>query len=232
MASEVVESTSIPAAEATQAAAADTQFIYAVASTKIAKYDRATGQKLAESSGPAKHLNSAFLMEGRLYCAHSNFPQKPEQSEIRVLDTATMALTVFKDFGNYRGSLTWAVQEKDAWWCTFALYGADNAGTTLVKFDEQWKELGAWTYPPEVIRDLGKFSISGGVWKDGQLYATGHDHKLIYRLMLPENGNVLELLQVIPSPFPGQGIALDPKTGGFVGINRAKKSVVFGTLRD
>jgi hypothetical protein len=29
------------------------------------------------------------------------------------------------------------------------------------------------------------------------------------------------------SPFPGQGIAADPKTGGLVGIDRDKREVVF-----
>ena len=32
-------------------------------------------------------------------------------------------------------------------------------------------------------------------------------------------------------PFTGQGIAHDPKTGGLVGINRAKRQVVFASLQ-
>ena len=228
----VAQTAVIDAPEALQAAAADDRFAYAVASTVIAKYDRTTGQRLALSSGPAKHLNSAFLSEGKLYCAHSNYPRTPEQSEIRVLDPQTMELTVFKDFGESNGSLTWAVRDKGTWWCTFAFYKADNARTRLVKFDQDWKEIGAWTYPAEVIKDLGEYSISGGVWRDGHLLVTGHDRRVLYRLRLPQKGSVLELVEVIPSPFPGQGIANDVKPHGTVGIDRAKKQIIFGELRD
>ena len=68
------------APEAIQAAAADEQFVYAVASREIAKYDRVTGKKIAISTGDAKHLNSGFLWQGKLLCAHSNYPQLPERS--------------------------------------------------------------------------------------------------------------------------------------------------------
>ena len=54
----------------------------------------------------------------------------------------------------------------------------------------------------------------------------------IYRLRLPKTGNVLELVERLPSPFPGQGIALDTKTGGIVGINRTKREVVFAELHN
>jgi hypothetical protein len=228
----VAETRVIPAAEAAQAAAADGQFVYAIGSAVIGKYDRATGQFLATSTGEAKHLNSGFLWEGQLYCAHSNFPRKPEQSEIKVLDPETMKLTTAVDFGESKGSLTWAVHEGGFWWATFAFYGEANGRTRLVKFDDQWQEIAEWTYPPEVIKDLGQYSISGGVWKDGHLLVTGHDHKVIYRLRVPERGGVLELLATLPSPFPGQGIANDPKTGGLLGIRRNKKEVVFGEFRD
>jgi hypothetical protein len=71
-----------------------------------------------------------------------------------------MVLSSFKNFGEYRGSLTWVVRDGDAWWCNFAQYGADNAKTVLVKLDAEWRELGAWTYPDSVIEDLGQYSIS------------------------------------------------------------------------
>ena len=87
-----VVSGSLPSRFATQAAAADEQFVYAVDDAVIAKYDRATGKELARSTGEAKHLNSGFLWKGKLYCAHSNFPKKPHQSDIRVLDPETIRL--------------------------------------------------------------------------------------------------------------------------------------------
>ena len=222
---------SMPAAEANQAAAADERFVYAVGNSVIAKYDRATGG-IASSHGTATHLNSGFVWNGRVYSAHSNFPQKPASSEIMVLDPDTMVLEVFKRFGDYRGSLTWAVHDEQFWWCTFAHYGATNSQTVLVKLDDQWNEHGHWTFPTPVVQDLAQASISGGLWYRGQLLATGHDRRVIYRLRLPRAGNVLELIDVLSSPFPGQGIAADPVTGGLVGIDRAKKQVVFAELRD
>lgn len=222
----------LPAQEARQAAAAEGPFVYAINNTAVAKYDRASGDRVAASTGEAKHLNSGFFHEGRLYCAHSNFPAQPSRSEIMVLDPETMELTVFKDFGEYRGSLTWAVREGDSWWCTFAHYGEDNARTVLVQLDDAWEERGAWTYPPEVVADLGRHSISGGFRVDGTILATGHDRRVIYRLRVPEQGEVLELIEVIPSPFPGQGIAPDPVTGGLVGIDRARKEIVFAVLEE
>ncbi|RYD61645.1 MAG: endonuclease [Verrucomicrobiaceae bacterium] len=222
----------LSAPEAHQAAAADDSFVYAISSTAVAKYDRTTGALVARSTGKAKHLNSGFLWEGKLYCAHSNFPQKPEKSEVMVLDPGSMEITEFKNFGEYRGSLTWAVQEGRFWWCNFAHYGEENGKTVLVKLDAEWRELGTWTYPAEVVRRLGKSSISGGIWHKGHLLVTGHDRKEIYRLQLPAQGSVLELLQTLPSPYPGQGIAADPKTGGLVGIDRGKKQVIFAELRE
>jgi hypothetical protein len=223
---------SLPAPEAHQAAAADERTVFAIGSAIIARYDRATGTRLALSTGGAKHLNSGYLFEGKLYCAHSNYPQTPEKSEIRMLDPETMIISPFKDFGQYRGSLTWCVREAGHWWCTFARYGKDNAETSLVKFDEQWRELAAWTYPTEVIKELGQYSISGGLWKQGQLFVTGHDRRVIYRLRVPEKSGILELIDTLPSPFPGQGIALDPLTGGLLGIDRAKKAVIFARSQD
>ena len=226
-----VQTSTLAAPEANQAACADDHFVYAIDSKVIAKYDRATGKTIATSTGNASHLNSGFMWNGEIYCAHSNYPRKPEKSEIMRLNTGTMVLSSFKDFGEYRGSLTWVVRDGGYWWCNFARYGADNAKTTLVKLDADWRELGAWTYPLEVIKELGQYSISGGIWLDNVLLATGHDHKVIYRLRMPQQGDVLELIDKVPAPFPGQGIASDPKTGGLLGIDRAKKQVIFAELR-
>jgi glycerophosphoryl diester phosphodiesterase len=217
----------LAAPEAIQAAAADDEFVYAVNNTLVAKYDRNTGERLATSTGEANHLNSGFFWEGRLYCAHSNYPRKPEQSEIKVLDPQTMELTTFKDFGNFGGSLTWAIRRGDSWWCNFAHYGDDNAQTFLAEFDDQWQELGRWTYPPDVIRELGAYSLSGGVWRGDSLLVTGHDHGVLYRLRIPSKGRILHFVEKQRAPFTGQGIAADPRTGGLVGIDRVKRLVVF-----
>lgn len=212
---------------ATQAAAADRQFAYAIANSQVVKYDRASGKELAKSTGPAAHLNSGFLWQGRLYCAHSNYPLRPQQSDIRVLDPQTMKLTIWHTFAEPPGSLTWAVRKGKHWWCHFAHYGQDKHKSVLVQYDEKWQELDRWTYPAELVKDWGAFSLSGGLWQGEHILATGHDKKVIYRLRLPREGKVIEVVDVVPSPFPGQGIATDPKTGGLVGIDRARRQILF-----
>ncbi len=51
----------MPAPEAHQAAAAEGKFVYAITSRAVAKYDRATGKRVAVSTGAAKHWNSGFF---------------------------------------------------------------------------------------------------------------------------------------------------------------------------
>jgi hypothetical protein len=212
---------------ANQAAAADERFVYAIDDAVIARYERASGKELARSVGKAQHLNSGFLWEGKLYCAHSNYPRKPHQSDVRVLDPATMKLTIYHAFVDPPGSLTWAVRRGDQWWCHFAHYGKDNDKSVLVRYDERWREMGRWAYPRDLVADWGRYSLSGGIWQGDDLLATGHDKKVIYRLRVPGKGKVVEVVEVIPSPFPGQGIAPDPKTGGLVGIDRDRRRVLF-----
>lgn len=221
----------LDAPEANQAAAADEKFVYAITNAHVAKYDRQSGKRLSVSTGEAKHLNSGFLWQGKLYCAHSNYPQTPERSEIKVLDVESMRLSTFKDFGSFGGSLTWVVRQDDHWWCNFARYGSDNGETFLARFDDEWHEKGRWTYPSAVIRQLGSYSLSGGLWYDGKLLVTGHDDPLFFRLHLPKDGTVLELVDTQSVPFTGQGFARDPQSGGLVGINRARKRVVFAVRR-
>jgi hypothetical protein len=225
-----VEKSALPSAHATQAAAADERFVYAVSSTRVAKLDRATGAELALSEGKASHLNSAVILGGKIYSAHSNFPLKPEQSDIRVLDPETMKLEVFHRFENPPGSLTWALKRQDGWWCHFAGYGTEKAKSCLVRFDAGWKETGRWASPAELMKDWGTMSLSGGIWQGETLLATGHDKKVIYRLKVPVPGNPVEWLGTMASPFPGQGIAADPKTGGLVGIDRKRKVVIFAEM--
>ena len=217
----------LPAAEAHQAAAASREKVFAVTSTGIAVYDRRTGERLGRTTGAAKHLNSGFLHEGRLYTAHSNYPARPEHSELRVLDPDSLELSVAHDFGDAGGSLTWAVFHQGSWWCNFARYGQSNAETFLARFDLQWRETGRWTYPEEVISQLGSFSLSGGLWHNGYLLVTGHDDPMVFRLQLPDEGRVLQYFDRQPVPFTGQGLAVDPLTNGLVGIDRARKQVVF-----
>ncbi|MFQ3591821.1 MAG: endonuclease [Gemmataceae bacterium] len=217
--------------DATQAAAADETHVYAISNRRVAKYDRATGKLVGLSSGPAEHLNSGVFHEGKLYCAHSNFPNKPDQSDIRVYDPQTQKLTVFHTFTNPPGSLTWCLPRKGDWWCHFAHYGDDNSRSVLIRYDADWKERGRWTYPKALIADWGQHSLSGGIWDGDTLLATNHDDPVLYRLRLPKKGSEIEVVEVIAAPFTGQGIAADPKTGGLVGIDRPKRQIVFAELQ-
>ena len=221
-----VVSRSVPSAQATQAAAADAKYIYAISSTGVTKYDRSTGKEVAASTGKAQHLNSGFIWDGKLLCAHSNFPKKPDQSDIRVLDPESMKLEIFHTFENPPGSLTWVLRRGEDWWCHFAHYGGDKAKSILVRYDAGWQETGRWNYAKNLIDDWGNYSLSGGIWVGDELLATGHDKKLLYRLRLPKEGNVIECIEVVRSPFPGQGIAVDPGTNELIGIERAK-GIVF-----
>lgn len=222
-----VKTAEVSAKEAHQAAAADGQYLYAISSKEVARYDRKTGERLAVSQGDALHLNSGFVHDGKLLCAHSNYPRTPEQSEVKGLDLETMQLSTFHSFGDSpHGSLTVVLNENGDWWCVFARYGELNAGTRLVQFDPEWNEKKSWLFPESVVSDLGKSSISGAIWKNGQLLATGHDKKVIYILTLPESGDVLTHVGTSKSPFPGQGIAIDPVTGGLVGIDRKERKII------
>lgn len=221
-----VETKRLSAPEAFQAAAADEQFVYAISSTRIARYERSTGRRVDESTPPAEHLNSGFFHQGKLLCAHSNYPRTPERSQIKVLDPATMRLETFRDLGDYGGSLTWVVWHAGHWWCNFARYGERNAETFLVQFDPQWHEVARWTYPPSVLQRLGRYSISGGLWRNGELWVTGHDERVLFCLR-PGQAGQLELLRTEPIPFTGQGIAYDPLTEGLLGIDRPARTVVF-----
>lgn len=230
----------LDAPEANQAAAVHGEQVFAISNITIATYDRRTGRRVATSPAEPKlkHLNSGFFDGSNLFCAHSNYPAEPAASEIYSFYrfdpplAHVASLKAWKAFGKARGSLTWAVRDDEHWWCTFAQYGDKNGDTMLVEFDKDWDELGAWRYPPEVVADLGKASISGGLFYKGKLLATGHDRKVIYRLAVPKDKNVLELIDVVEAPFTGQGIAYDDKTGGLVGIDRARKKIVFAELRE
>ncbi len=212
---------------ATQAAAADATRVFAVSNTKVATYDRASGKRLALSEGAAEHLNSAFLHDRKVYCAHSNYPKLPETSEIRVYDPATNKLTIFYEFKNPPGSLVWNIHDGKNWWCCFAHYGADNAKTVLIRFADGFKEEQRWTFPAKVVNDWDKMSASGGIFDGDTLLVAHHHFKVLYRLKVPKEGAELQFVEALASPFPGQGIARDPKTGGLVGIDRPEKKVIF-----
>ena len=109
MASETTAEFAIP--EANQGVGVDDKFFYAVDNHTIAKYDKATGQKVqvwdGGKDGPIKHLDSAVVVDGKIYTAHSNYPEWPMTSSVEVFDAATLEHVDTHSFGIDRGSFTW-----------------------------------------------------------------------------------------------------------------------------
>jgi hypothetical protein len=215
---------------ATQAAAADDRRVYAISSTAVVSYDRRTGRLLATATAPGtEHLNSGFVHDGRLYCAHSNYPATPPASDIRVLDADTGRLEVWHRFDDPPGSLVWCVVRDGAWWCCFAGYGPENGRTVLVEYAAGGldRERRRFRFPEVVIADWDGMSASGGIFSGADLLVSHHHAPVLYRLRVPTAGETLAFVEALTCPFPGQGFAADPVTGGLVGIDRPHRRVVF-----
>lgn len=211
-----------PAPEARQAVAVDGAHFYAVTNRRIAKYEKATGRKVAEwrdaDNGPFIHLNSGIVIDGLLYCAHSNYPGVPMVSSIEVWEAATLQHVRTIPVGTGRGSATWIDRRDGQWWVMYAHYPPPNgepgkgpASSVLVRYDELWRETGSWAFPASVVARWDGMSSSGGVWTaDGRLITAGHHSPEIHVLRLPSAGATLALDAVIPVESEGQGLALDP----------------------
>jgi len=226
------------APEATQGVAVDGRYLYAIANSQIAKYDRATGRKVAEWTGERArypHLNSCSVVGKELVCAGSNFPATPMTSSVEIFDPQRMTHLRTVSLGQQVGSLTWVTRRDGAWWAGFANYdgkggesGRRHEYTQLVKFDDQWRRMEAWSFPASVLDRFAPASASGGAWgEDGLLYVTGHDRPEVYVLRLPDGGSTLDHLATIAVPIEGQAIAFDLGAQRLLfGISRAKGEAV------
>ena len=225
--------------EARQGVAVDQDHIYVIGSRKIGKYEKLTGKTVAQweesENGPIIHLDSGVIIEGKLYCAHSNYPGVPMTSSIEIWDAETLEHIGSHSFGIQWGSCTWIDYHGGQWWAAFAHYEKwkhvtekGSEWTTVVKLDDQWQKLEAWVFPEEVIHKFRPMSNSGGSWgPDGLLYCTGHDLPELYAFRIPQRGSVLELVETIPINIFGQGIAWDrSEKGNIYGIRKKDKQVV------
>jgi len=225
--------------EAHQGVAVDEDYAYAINNTAITKHDKHTGEKLlrwdASEEIPLIHLNSGMVKDGKLYCAHSNYPKQPMVSSMEIWDTATLTHIGSHSFGITDGSLTWMDWHDGHWWGCFAQYDGrrglpdrDHRWTRLVKYDEAWRPLEAWAFPDTVLEYFAPFSSSGGAWgPDGLLYVSGHDRYELYGLEVPRGGGVLVHRNTLPSIQAGQAIAFDRSgTGLLYGIVRRDKRIV------
>jgi hypothetical protein len=223
--------------DANQGVGVDRDHFYAVNNRTIGKYDKRTGVLVkkwqGEKDGPIKHLDSAMVMNGRIYAAHSNYPEWPMTSSVEIFDADTMEHVGTHSFGIRWGSLTWMDWHDGHWWMTFANYDrllgpgktpyGHKANTVMVKFTPDYRPLASWTMPKVLLDKFELMSNSGGSWgPDGFLYLTGHDPAELYRMRLPKAGSILELVDIIPMNIRGQGIAWDRTSPGVIyGIIRA-----------
>jgi hypothetical protein len=222
--------------EANQGVGVDERHFYAVDNRAIAKYDKRTGRLIkkwqAPSDAPIKHLDSAMLMDGKLYAAHSNYPEWPMRSSLEIFDAETLEHIATHDFGVRWGSLTWADWHDGHWWMTFANYDqkigpgqtayGGKQNTVMVELTAEFELVQSWLLPTEVLERFEDMSNSGGSWgPDGFLYLSGHDPAEIYKMTVPRTSSVLELVEIVPLNIRGQGIAWD----------RSEPGVIFGIIR-
>ena len=236
---EQIEEFRVP--EANQGVGVDARHFYAVDNYVIGKYDKKTGKLVkkwqGDRKGPILHLDSAMLMDGKLYAAHSNYPQWPMTSSIEIFDAETMEHVGTHSFGIQWGSLTWVDWHDGHWWLTFANYDrllgpgktpyGHKANTVMVKFTKDFRPVQSWTLPKAILDRFEDMSNSGGSWgPDGYLYLSGHDPAELYRMRLPKAGSVLELVDIIPMNIRGQGVAWDRSIKGENG-----GGVIYGIIR-
>lgn len=209
-----------PAPEARQGVAVDAEHFYAVVNSRIGKYRKSDGVKIAEWIGDRiaiRHLNSCTVEGTQLVCANSNYPETPMASSVEFFDTATMQHLRSVPLGVRDGSLTVIERHEGRWWAIFANYdpprshlGRTHRDTKVVIFNADWAEVGGYALPDSLLARLVPSSISGGSFgEDGLLYLTGHDAGEIYVMRIPRQGPVLEHVATIPAPIEGQAWAWD-----------------------
>lgn len=243
----------IPAAEAGQAAVADREFIYAINNYTIGKYRKASGERVAlwdgGKGGPIIHLNAGIVFEGRLYCAHSNYPGVPMLSSVEIFDLATLQPLGSHSFGRTDGSLTWldrrersaALTSGGTWIACFVHYGKRGGEpgrgpewTQIVEFDDQWRRLRGWVLPADLVAHIGArgYSVSGGAFGPrGLLYASGHDHPELYVLDFPASGAALTWIATVPITAEGQAFSWDPiEPGVLYNVGRKTREVIVGRV--
>ncbi len=220
--------------EAHQGVAVDAEHFYAITNAAIGKYRKDTGQRVGgwtgAKSGHIKHLNAGIVLDGRLWCAHSNYPEMPTKSSVEVFDPKTMQPLESIDLTSVGGSLTW-VDRRDGWWyACFAQYAktGDPARTRVVRFDSNWKPTAEIRFPTEMVAKFGKNSSSGGSFgPDRHLFITGHDAQELYVMDLPVAGDVWAWKTAIPISAHGQAFAWDRGEGSVLySIDRKAHEVI------
>lgn len=233
------------ASQGHQGVAVDERLLFAVGTTRIGRYDKATGRPLGEWSrnrsegGSSIHLDSGVVHDGRLYAAHSNYPDWPMTSSVEVWTVDPFEHVHSHSFGEQLGSFTWLDRWDGAWWGAFANYDRVQPGssrpyghtdrTQVVRMNDDFQIEERWVLPRGLLARMRPMSNSGGSWgPDGYLYLTGHDLAEIYVLALPDFGSDLVWIATVVAPdIEGQGIAWDRSEDSRVlwGIHRSTARV-------
>lgn len=221
------------APEARQGAVGDETHVYAIDNTAIARYRQQDGARVAkweDASGTLHHLNSCHLDQGRLWCAHSNYPQTPMASSVEVFDALTLEPVASHSLGiRDEGSLTWLQPVRDGFIAGFAHYdGRGGSGfksslyAGIVAFDAHWRRTGGWMLPADVTEAMAPYAASGGVLgPDGLLYVLGHDRPELYVLAQPLMGPTLVHVATIDIEAHGQAFGWASAGGRVIhAINR------------
>lgn len=235
MTSKVLDSFVVP--EINQAIGVDAEHFYAIDNTSIAKYAKDTKTLVElrdyEELG-AIHFDSAVVVDGKIYVAHSNYPIWPMTSSMEIFDAATLDHLESHSFGIQIGSFTWLDQDaKGVWWGGFANYNrvfdkspiayGNKYNTQIVRFSADWQVDQAYVIPDVVVEKFEDMSNSGGSWgPDGHLYLSGHDPAEVYVMDIPQIGSTLDWIATVPVAIAGQGIAWD----------RSQPNVLYGFVRE
>jgi hypothetical protein len=77
-----------------------------------------------------------LILDGKLWCAHSNYPEMPMKSSVEVFDPKTMQHLESIDLTDAGGSLTWVDRRDGEWYACFAQYAktGDPARTRVHAF--------------------------------------------------------------------------------------------------
>lgn len=208
------------APEARQGVAADAKHFYAVDNTVVAKYELASGRRVAAWTGPRngliRHLNSCLADGGRIRCANSNYSQTPMASSIEVFETAAMTHAESHSLGmRDEGSLTWFDRWRGGWVAGFAHYDQtggvpfkDHRFSSVVTFDAEWRRTGGWSFPASTLERMAPYAASGGaIGPDGWLYLLGHDRPEMYVVARPPMGPTMIHIATIDLEAEGQAFA-------------------------
>lgn len=233
--------------DANQGVAVDSNYFYTIDDHSITKHNKSTGDPIqqwyGELGGSITHLDGGTVINGTLYCPHSNYPGIPITSSIEMWNVTTMEHIGSHSFGIYRGSMTWLDQDSNGtWYGTFANYDRVQKGqmqpygltmnTQLVQMDEDFNVVRSWIYPQELFATFSPMSNSGGSFgPDGWLYITGHDASAAYIMKIPSAGSVAIWVATVSLPdIAGQGIAWDrsvpASNASLYGISRESLQVV------